>query len=101
MEIKLIEEFRIKRMEHEPLQSLLSDAFPGFLDNRIYFKQLPTFRLIAKENGQIIGQTGIVHRAIGLGGISANIFGIVDLAVAKKFRKHGIGKSLLVEKEFL
>lgn len=89
------QEYEIKKEEIEPIRFLLDSSFPGYFPERIYYKQIPTLRLLATLDNQLIGHVGIIHRSITVDGQSVIIFGIADLCVAQPFRSKGIGALLL------
>lgn len=89
------QEYEIKKEEIEPIRFLLESSFPGYFSERIYYKQIPTLRLLASLENQLIGHVGIIHRSITVDVQSTVIFGIADLCVAKSFRSKGIGALLL------
>ena len=99
MEIKEILEYDIDNKLKNKLQKLLVDSFgTDFPSDRIYYKQLPHFRIIvSNENKDIIGQAGIDYRAMNLNGKSIMVIGIIDLCVAKAYRSKGIGSLILSE----
>jgi len=101
LKIQRVTDFELDQELKTKLQKLLSASFPGFLDTRIYYKQLPNFRLICWEGETIIAQTGVVHRVISLDGLPTVVFGVVDLCVEESHRSKAIGTSLLREIELL
>src|SRR5690554_4107227 len=50
------------------LQDLLEECFPGWLEGRTYYKQLPHFRLMAMDAERVVGQVGVDGRIINVGG---------------------------------
>lgn len=89
-------EYELDTEERKQILEILSDCFPDFFQNRIFYKKIPTFRLLAKYNDKIVGQVGVEQRAIfskefGL----IYIFGIVDLCVNSTLRGHSIATLLL------
>lgn len=94
--ISIALDYQLSKKEQKELLNLLIDSFPGYFANRLYYKNVPTFRLLAKQDNQIIAQVGIDCRVIN----SRNngplqIFGIVDLCVSKDFQQKGIGTQFL------
>jgi len=100
MKYELVNEYEISVETSKQLNELLIASFPETeYARRDYFKQLPHYRIIAIENGQVIGQLGIDFRAMNLNGEAVNIFGVIDLCVHLKYRKQGIAKQLMLEME--
>lgn len=82
--------------EKEGISSVLQEAFPDVeFEGRIFYKQLPTLRFLAKVKGQVIGQVGVDHRTIMINGTPTPILGVVDLCVKQAFCGKGIGSALL------
>lgn len=88
-------DFELTKEETESLRLLLQDAFPGYFAQRLYHKQVPSFRFLAKSDKEIIGQVTVSYRAISVDGKQHHIFGILDLCVLPSYRKKGIGKHLI------
>lgn len=89
------QEYEIKKEEIEPIRFLLESSFPGYFPERIYYKQLPTLRLLATLDSQLVGHVGIIHRVITVENQPIPILGIVDLCVTQSLRSKGIGTLLL------
>ncbi|MDP3385799.1 MAG: GNAT family N-acetyltransferase [Eubacteriales bacterium] len=83
------------------LQEILNECFPETLANRIFYKQLPTMRLMAFYEKRLIGQVSIDHRVISVDKTPHQIFGVVDLCVTEAFRRKGTGTLLLMTLENL
>lgn len=82
--------------ERRGLQKLLQNCFPGYFMDRLYHKQVPQYRWLAKDNGCIIGQVGVDYRVIHSkrhGPLS--ILGIIDTCVDAEYRDQGIASRLL------
>jgi GNAT superfamily N-acetyltransferase len=79
----------------QSLQVLLSDCFPEYLSERLYYKQVPHGRLLAVKDGCLVGQVGIDYRVVRIGDQVLRTFGVVDLCVASEVQGHGIGRQLL------
>jgi ribosomal protein S18 acetylase RimI-like enzyme len=101
LEIVKKNEYELNNLEKAGLQTLLKSAFPDCLSSRIYFKQLPHFRLIGSIENTIIGQVGVDHRVISLNGNSKSIFGIIDLCVDSAHKRKGLAEEMILEIESL
>ncbi|NRA63953.1 MAG: GNAT family N-acetyltransferase [Pseudobacteriovorax sp.] len=93
------DEYELSKIQREDLQILLRESFPDFLNQRIYYKQLPHFRLLAYDNETLVGQVGVDHRVIRIGSSIRRIFGIIDLCTKSEYRGQGIARDLLQKLE--
>ncbi|MCB9474157.1 MAG: GNAT family N-acetyltransferase [Candidatus Delongbacteria bacterium] len=91
-----IRECEITARQHAQLADLRNASFPDHQKQRSYYKQLPHARLIAHDGDTLVGQLGIDHRVISVGGNALTIFGVIDVCVRDTARSRGIGSSLLV-----
>lgn len=100
LKLEFINEFQIDNTTSKKLNRLLKKCFADTdYEDRDYFKQLPHYRILAKEGKEIIGQVGIDFRAMNLNGKLVNVFGVIDLCVDPEFQRQGIGKALMLEFE--
>ncbi|MEZ4886447.1 MAG: GNAT family N-acetyltransferase [Chitinophagales bacterium] len=100
MTLTFLNEFQIDTPTSMALNTLLQKSFPEVeYEGRDYFKQLPHYRILAKEGEQIIGQMGIDFRVMNLNGKVVNVFGVVALCVDSDFQGKGIGTKLMLEFE--
>jgi len=93
---------QLSEKEHTEILTLLNASFDNIFGERIFFKQIPHTRFLAKENDTVIGQVGIDYRAMNLDGRLIDVVGIVDLCVAVEYQRKGIGTQLLqtIENQF-
>lgn len=89
-------DFELSDSEEASIIHLLSKMFPNYFQNRIFFKQIPTYRLIVEDEGKIIAQVGIDCRVIkaSQSGI-LKTQGIIDLCVDPQYQGKGIASYLL------
>ncbi|TKI86348.1 GNAT family N-acetyltransferase [Bacillus mycoides] len=101
MNIEKIFEYEMDQELRLAIQRLLVECFEeSYPRERIYFKQLPHFRLLAlTEKNQLIGQVGLDYRVMNLNGMPIKVLGIIDLCVSREARSQGIGNLLLSEIE--
>jgi N-acetylglutamate synthase-like GNAT family acetyltransferase len=90
-----VAEHELTPSDREQLQALLADCFPEHLTQRIYYKQLPQFRLLIHENGDVVAQVGVEHRVIRVGDAVHRVFGVIDLATHSAHRGRGLAGALL------
>lgn len=95
MRIEQIAEYEIGPRLHEEITRLRNVCFPDHARDRSYFKQLPHFRYLAFEEGALVGQMGVDHRVISVGGTVARIFGVIDLCVSHAHQGKGIASQML------
>ncbi len=95
MRIELRIEHEIDSHLHDQITCLRNECFPDAARERSYFKQLPHFRLLAEEDGILVGHLGVDHRVIRVGDTIVSIFGIIDLFVSGQHQGNGIATSLL------
>ncbi|MBA3814601.1 MAG: GNAT family N-acetyltransferase [Alphaproteobacteria bacterium] len=101
LRIRRKQECDLNNIDRDALKKILSKSFPECFSDRIFYKQLPTMRLMAFYEKRLIGQVGIDHRVISVDKAPYQIFGIVDLCVTREFRNRGIGATLLTTLENL
>lgn len=101
MNIKRVEEFLIDKSLRIKIHSLLSECFPDYPKGKTYYKQLPTFRLLAWEADNLVGHLAVEYRVMNNDGSLIHVFGIADLCVAHNFQHQKIGTQLLDQLEKL
>jgi predicted N-acetyltransferase YhbS len=97
MIIEKIDEFEITEHKSAAISQLLQQSFDLFPNDRIYYNQVPNFRLLVWEGEQLIAQVGLVYRIVALDNQPIRIFGIMDLCVDNNFRNQQIGTKLLTK----
>lgn len=80
---------------------LLQRSFAGYPAGKHFLHQIPSFRILAMENDEIIGHVAIHHRVISSEGSIFNVFGIADLCVSEGNRKGGVAGNLLERLEVI
>ena len=99
---KEVAEHMLTRHDKDQLLPLLKECFPKAFHQRIWFKQLPKFRLLTYEGDQLVAQVGVEHRVITLGNREMRpIFGVIDLCVHPNHRNRGLADALLDRLETL
>lgn len=101
MHVDIIPEYEILDSTCEAISRLLVESFLDYPLGRSYYKLLPQFRYLARIDDELVAQVGIEHRVIANTGIPMQIFGIIDLCVAKSYRKQKIATALLQQVEAL
>ncbi|MCB0570043.1 MAG: GNAT family N-acetyltransferase [Phaeodactylibacter sp.] len=101
MELQRLEEFQIDDRAESQIAALLGQCFPGYPEGRAYFKQLPDFRYLCWEGGQLIAHMAVEHRMVYNDGEVFRIFGIADLCVAEAFQHRKLASRLISELSIL
>jgi len=99
MHIEKIEEYAIDFTTQQKIHHLLQTSFGQFPEDRIFLKQVPSFRLLVWDNDVLIAQCAIVFRTISLDKVPFRIFGIMDLCVDKHYQNQKIGRRILKQIE--
>lgn len=97
MKLELIDEFRIGRERARQIHWLLAASFPDceYSQQRTYFKQLPSRRLLALDGERVVGHLALEHRVVATTTGPATIFGIIDLCVDPATRRQGTATRML------
>ncbi len=95
MIIEKIDEFEIDASKNKAINDLLVASFDLFPTDRIYFNQVPNFRLLVWQAEELVAQVGIVYRIVSLENEPIRVFGIMDLCVNDNFRNRQVGTKLL------
>ena len=95
VELQPVAEDQLTPEQRSSVRQLLAASFPGFFADRIYYKQVPHFRVLAAQAGALLGQVAVEHRAVRVGDAPVRIFGVVDLCVAESARHRGVGAQLV------
>lgn len=95
LQIVQLNEYELSTAQRAQMLALLKDCFPGYFEERIFFKQMSQQRLLAYADGTLVGQLGLEHRAIRVGDQCASIFGVVDLCVKEENRRQGVATALM------
>lgn len=96
LEVRRVLEWELPGDEASQVEALLRSCFPGY-PPRTYFKLPPQVRLLARRHGELVGQAGLEHRVLRVGGLVARTFGLSDLCVGEAHRSRGIATALLEE----
>jgi len=99
IDIEVVHEHALSERDLAMLRQLLDDCLPDTFIGRTYVKQLPHFRLLARDGDRLIGQLGLDFRVIRVGPEILHILGIIDLCVRTDMRHRGHGTRLLDEAE--
>lgn len=94
--IEFINEFELQAYDKISINKLLTTCFPDTNYNgRIYFKQMPHYRLLMKTEDKLIGQVAVDYRTMNLNHELVAVFGLVDLAIHPNFQRKGLGSKLV------
>jgi GNAT superfamily N-acetyltransferase len=95
MRIDRVEEFAIESPVFAQVCDLLQGAFPGYPQDRPYFKLRPHFRYLAWDGETLAGHMGVDHRVIRVGDELLAIFGVIDLCVAPRYQHRSLATQML------
>lgn len=101
MQIEAHHEIDLTEALDDEIAALLEAAFgkdDGY-EGRSFYKQRNHLRLVARDNGQLVGHIGVVFRVIRLGDRLAPILGLADVATAPDREGQGVASALLHETE--
>lgn len=93
--IEKVAEIDISIELHSQINQLLSNCFSGYPRDRSYYKQLPHFRLLIKNQNKLIGHVAIDHRLVSVGADVFRIFGLADLCVDEAFQSKNLASQML------
>jgi predicted N-acetyltransferase YhbS len=99
MRLDQIEEYKIDVATEAAIQELLQKSFEFYPKDRIFYKQVPSFRLLLWDKDILVAQIGIVFRVISLDKQPFRIFGLMDLCVNENYRSQKIGSKILKKTE--
>lgn len=97
--IKTKVEHDLSQSDQKAIAALLAESFPTYPSGRIFFKTMPSFRMLCYSGQRLVGHLAVDHRLINNGGQLLNIFGVVDLCVSIDYRHKGLATALLSELE--
>jgi GNAT superfamily N-acetyltransferase len=96
MIFELIDEFRLDSLTKKQIADLLKNCFPEEeFFGRTYFKQLPHYRLLLKDEQKLICQLGLDYRIMKLGEQPIKVLGVIDLTILPERQGQGLGTKLL------
>lgn len=100
MQIERISELQLTRGDDDRIAALVDIAFRGRdagFGGRSYNKQRHHLRIIAREDGQIIGHIALLFRAIRMGDQIVQIIGLAEVATHPTHEGKGVATALLKE----
>ena len=93
--IEMIADWDVTAADEAQIAGLLARCFSTDFGGRSYFQQRPHFRLVWRQDGQIIGHMAVMVRGIRLGGELVAVAGLADVATDPDHRGKGIAGGLL------
>ncbi len=101
MQIETIDELSLSADDDQQIGQLLNAAFARMGDDgyngRSFYKQRHHLRIIAREDGQIIGHIALLFREIRMGTRLTPIIGLAEVATHPDQERQGIASALLKE----
>ncbi|MEZ4993220.1 MAG: GNAT family N-acetyltransferase, partial [Saprospiraceae bacterium] len=101
MKIERIEELALTTADRKLIADLLKEGFGVYPEGKSYYKQLPDFRMLARDGAQLLGHLAGEFRMINIGGTAIRIFGVADLCVTPSRQQERIATQMLSELEKL
>lgn len=96
MHLQLIPEYLLQPTDKEQIAALVQRTFADTdYGGRTYFKQLPHYRLLAKDGDMLLGLLSIDYRVMNMAGKPIQVMGVADLCVDEAQRGKGYGKLLM------
>lgn len=94
--IKIAPEHVLTTEDSNALHDLLQASFPGYPSDRTYYNQLPSSRALVYHDDRLIGQAGLHHRMISIGGQQpVAIFGISDFCIDPSHQQQHVGSKMM------
>lgn len=94
-EVTKIDEHQLTTSDEIGLNQLLLGAFGGEFGDRSYHQQRHHMRVIARQDGHIIGQMALCYRSIRMGADLVPIMGLADVATTSEQRGRGVAGAML------
>ncbi len=101
MRISRVEEFLIDPKTESAIQELLSNSFPDYPSNRIYFKQVPSFRYLVWKADILIAHVSVDFRIIRVGEEVLKIFFLGDVCVKSSQQHRKVASEMIADIEKL
>lgn len=101
MKIERIEELELTTNDRQQVAALLKECFGVYPEGKSFYKQLPGFRILARDAGILIGHLAAEYRMINVGGSAIAIFGVADLCVTPSRQQERIATQMLAKLEAL
>lgn len=95
MTLRACSEVNLSAATRRQLTALRNRCFPAHAVPRPNLKQLPHWRLLARQRGVVVAQAGVDHRMVAFDGRPASVLGVVDLCVEPAARGQGLAGCML------
>lgn len=96
MQMTLSNEFQLDLHTQQQIAQLLELCFPEEqFHGRTYFKQRPHYRLLLKDNENLMGQIALDYRVMLLNHQPIHVLGLIDVAVFPEFQGRGCATQLM------
>lgn len=91
----IINEYELKEADQGAIHQLLDDCFVNYPKGRTHFKQIPSFRLIGRNEQGIQAHVAVSFRWMRLGESVIKVFGLADICVAQTIRDQKLATRML------
>jgi GNAT superfamily N-acetyltransferase len=96
---RIVIESEISSESDLEIRSLLCECFPAdageFSQQRAWHNSIPAYSVIARDNGILVGQIGIVRREVRVGDCVLPVAGVQNFCVRKSHRGKGLSGDLM------
>ena len=92
---EIINEYQLDEKDQQGIYDLLCDCFSDYPEGRIHFRQIPSFRLIGRDDQGIKAHIAVTFRWMNLGQSVIRIFGLTDICVASAAREQKLATKMI------
>jgi len=94
-------EYTIDSSTRQVISQLFQECFSGYPTRRAHFRQVPSFRLLAYQEAQLVGHIAVTYRWMHLGATVIKVLGLGDVCVASAARHHQLATRMIAQLETL
>lgn len=92
---ELINEYELGENDQQKISQLLCACFADYPKDRIHFRQVPSFRLISRNDQDIQGHIAVTFRWMHLDQYVIQVFGLTDICVAASARDQKLATKMI------
>lgn len=91
----IINEYELNEKDQQDINHLLCDCFSDYPEDRIHFRQVPSFRLIGRDEQGIQAHIAVTFRWMNLDQSVIRVFGLTDICVASSAREQKLATRMI------